>query len=147
MLSMTDCAFSWPISGRQASAGAPERAEMQRTEDPTLVIVEDVPLVVSPAVVCFSHGHGIVCEVDIAVVACSDRSEVGGEVEVASLQKSAKVSVLLAERGYAGSPIFWHGGQSEALGWWENREVVRTRYSQLNNKISRSLSESWHSAD
>lgn len=36
----------------------------------TLVVVYDVAQVVSAAVVGFAHRHGVVREVDIAVVAC-----------------------------------------------------------------------------
>ena len=35
----------------------------------TLIVVQDVSLVVSTAVMSFSNGHGVVGEVDVAVVA------------------------------------------------------------------------------
>ena len=34
-----------------------------------LIIVYDISKVVSTGVVCFAHRHGVVCEVDIAVIA------------------------------------------------------------------------------
>ena len=49
----------------------------------TLIVVQDVPLVISTAIVSFSDGHGVVGEVDIAVVACvwslaGDTARIGG---------------------------------------------------------------------
>jgi hypothetical protein len=35
----------------------------------TLVVFDDIAEMVSAGVVCFSHAHGVMCEVDIAVVA------------------------------------------------------------------------------
>lgn len=47
----------------------------------TLVIVYDVAQVVSAAVVGLAHRHGVVCEVDIAVVACLWLKLLDGERE------------------------------------------------------------------
>ena len=73
MESITDWAFSWPISemnkifsfGRQSRDGMDwRRGEGGRT----LVVIDYISEVVSAAVVCFSDAHGVVGEVDIAVV-------------------------------------------------------------------------------
>lgn len=83
MESMTDCAFSCPISiercrlllvakrKRKSGDKRPKR-EFERgggREKLTLVVVYHVAQVVSAAVVSLAHGHGVVREVDIAVVA------------------------------------------------------------------------------
>jgi hypothetical protein len=39
----------------------------------TLIVVDDIAEVVAAAVVSFAHAHGVVGEVDIAVVACVSR--------------------------------------------------------------------------
>ena len=36
----------------------------------TLIVVYDISEVVSAAVVCLAHAHGVVREVDVAIVAC-----------------------------------------------------------------------------
>lgn len=36
----------------------------------TLIVVYDISKVVSAAVVCLAHAHGVVREVDVAIVAC-----------------------------------------------------------------------------
>lgn len=74
MESMTDWAFSWPISvgnlgvsvvGGDTGEGLGDWVRDART----LVVVYDIAQVVATAVVCFAHAHGVVGEVDIAVVA------------------------------------------------------------------------------
>lgn len=76
MESITDWAFSWPISGTGGKrvwsvmvclGGGGEGGG--RGEEVTLVVVDDVAQVVAAAVVGFAHAHGVVGEVDIAVVA------------------------------------------------------------------------------
>jgi hypothetical protein len=65
MESMTDCAFSWPISGRFVSMKK-RGGEGSRT----LVVVYDISQMISPAIVSFADAHRVVREVHIAVVAC-----------------------------------------------------------------------------
>ena len=36
----------------------------------TLIVVYDISEVVSAAIVCLAHAHGVVREVDVAIVAC-----------------------------------------------------------------------------
>ena len=64
MESMTLWAFSWPISGR----GLVLRVEMGLRGRGTLVVVDYVAEVIATAVMGFAHTHGVVREVDIAVV-------------------------------------------------------------------------------
>ena len=49
-----------------------ETKEEQKSQEGshTLVVVYDIPKVVSTTVVSFAHTHGIVREVDIAVITC-----------------------------------------------------------------------------
>lgn len=71
--SITDWAFSWPISAR-----APVSVSIRETdglgwgegerEKRTLVVVDDVSEVVASAIVRFAHAHRVVREVDIAVI-------------------------------------------------------------------------------
>lgn len=79
MESMTDWAFSWPISARRlwlafcwlgGKGGPPEGIGYgkYRGVRRTLVVVYHVAKVVAPTVVSFAHAHGVVREVDIAVV-------------------------------------------------------------------------------
>lgn len=74
MESMTDWAFSWPISVGGTNSGVSamgcdtERGLGSRIYR-TLVIVNNIPQMVATAVVCFAHAHRVVGEVDIAVVA------------------------------------------------------------------------------
>lgn len=68
MESMTDWAFSWPIS---ATASARARSELCKVARLTLVIVDHVPQVVSSGVVCLAHAHRVVREVNIAVITCA----------------------------------------------------------------------------
>lgn len=35
-----------------------------------MVVVQHIPLVIAAGVVCFPHAHGVMREVDIAIVAC-----------------------------------------------------------------------------
>lgn len=42
----------------------------KRNHNSTLVVVQHIPLVIAAGVVCFSHAHGVMREVDIAIVAC-----------------------------------------------------------------------------
>ena len=80
MLSITDCAFSWPISAWQnfASSAFPlclavceakvclgQTREVERT----LIVVEYISLVVATTVVGFPNAHGVVRKVDIAIIA------------------------------------------------------------------------------
>jgi hypothetical protein len=73
MESMTDWAFSWPISTTDVllvfrSAGWFDRwfcAIARRT----LVVVHDISQVVSTGVMRLAHTHRVVCQIDIAVVA------------------------------------------------------------------------------
>ena len=44
------------------------REKGRKDDARTLVVVQDVPFVISTAVVGFSDGHGVVGEVDIAIV-------------------------------------------------------------------------------
>lgn len=73
MESITDWAFSWPISvggllaGRLWELGGQGLGEMGGAR--TLVVVNDVAEVVAAGVMGFAHAHGVVREVDIAVVA------------------------------------------------------------------------------
>lgn len=46
-------------------------AQLQNDDRHTLVVFDDIAEVVAARVVCFAHAHGVVCEVDIAVVACT----------------------------------------------------------------------------
>lgn len=77
MESMTDWAFSWPISAAGNSNVSATRGVIEKEEDwersfrvsLTLIVVYDIAQVVATAVVCFAHAHGVVGEVDIAVVA------------------------------------------------------------------------------
>lgn len=78
MESMTDCAFSWPISERQVSLrivslrkvrkkGFERRRYGKGTR--TLVVIEDISFMVATCIVSFSDAHGVVCEINIAVIA------------------------------------------------------------------------------
>ena len=76
MESMTDWAFSWPISAvaamsAQVQAAGRTRAcpQYRRKGQLTLVVVDDVADVVSAAVVSLAHAHRVVRKVHIAVVA------------------------------------------------------------------------------
>lgn len=42
----------------------------KRNHSSTLVVVQHISLVIAAGVMCFSHAHGVMCEVDIAIVAC-----------------------------------------------------------------------------
>jgi len=64
MESMTDWAFSWPIS-RTVLA---KRGESSRRGGRTLVVVDDVAQVVPAGVVRLAHAHRVVREVHIAVI-------------------------------------------------------------------------------
>jgi hypothetical protein len=73
MESMTDWAFSWPISvfraedhGQVGRAGRRRERERKKL---TLIVIYDIAEVVLPAVVRSTHAHGVVREVDVAVVA------------------------------------------------------------------------------
>ena len=65
MESMTDCAFSCPISAK-----AQHQPALESFEEPglTLVVVHHVPQVVSSAVVRLADTHRVVREVDIAII-------------------------------------------------------------------------------
>lgn len=80
MESMTDCAFSWPISARgrrtNVSSASFEGTKVWAEAEAlsgfwgrTLVIVDDVAEVVAPAVVSLPHAHRVVRQVDVAVIA------------------------------------------------------------------------------
>ena len=62
---------------------------------------------ISAAIVGFSDRHGVVSEVDIAVVACRVSIRYR-EMKVGSLQKSAKQSVESIRAVSKGVPIFGH---------------------------------------
>jgi hypothetical protein len=47
-----------------------------------LVVIDDISQVISTAVVSFSHRHGIVCQIDITVVAEELRHDCGWDVVV-----------------------------------------------------------------
>jgi hypothetical protein len=66
MESITDCAFSCPIS-----ASMLERKSMRESGAQTLVIVDDVSEMIAATIMGLSNAHRVVREVDIAVVACS----------------------------------------------------------------------------
>lgn len=68
MESMTDCAFSWPISAAALALYTVYAVTGRRRR--TLVVVDDVAQVVAAAVVRLADAHGVVRQVDIAVVAC-----------------------------------------------------------------------------
>lgn len=72
MESITDWAFSWPISGiLLARSGERDGGRQgERKDGHTLVVLDDVTQMVSTAVVSFADAHGVVREVHIAVVAC-----------------------------------------------------------------------------
>lgn len=83
----------------------------KRNHNSTLVVVQHIPLVIAAGVVCFSHAHGVMREVDIAIVACLESafvsvrkgpvgmflgggtSEKAGDEGGGNLQKSARLSV------------------------------------------------------
>lgn len=71
MESITDWAFSWPISMIQFSieqeGGEAHVSEWE--EGRTLVVVDDVSEVVASAVVGLAHTHRVMCKVHIAVIA------------------------------------------------------------------------------
>jgi hypothetical protein len=64
--SITDCAFSWPISGDWVSIVGFEGGWR---EERTLVVIYYVSKMVSTAVMSLPDTHRVVCKVDIAVVA------------------------------------------------------------------------------
>lgn len=73
MESITDWAFSWPISvevgvsrGIREVWGARDGGERGGC---TLVVIDDVAQVVAARVMGFAHAHGVMRKVDIAVVA------------------------------------------------------------------------------
>lgn len=94
MESMTDCAFSCPISDDESNKGSalfldiPCRGGERRWQRMvfvlgfvplrggkdgrryffTLVVIKDISLMIATAVVGFAHAHGVMREVDIAVV-------------------------------------------------------------------------------
>lgn len=67
MESMTDWAFSWPISALRVSFLG--QMWVGLGIGCTLVVVYDISQMIPAAVVGFPHAHGVVGEVDIAVVA------------------------------------------------------------------------------
>jgi hypothetical protein len=73
MESITDWAFSWPISVdgfvRREFLGSFLGGGLWRGVGRTLVVVYDVAQVVTASVMGLAHAHGVVGEVDIAVVA------------------------------------------------------------------------------
>lgn len=78
MESMTDCAFSWPISASGLvriwdffvlDFGDEEGGGERLGCGHTLVVIDDVAQVVPAGVMCLAHAHRVVGEVDIAVVA------------------------------------------------------------------------------
>lgn len=71
MESMTDCAFSWPISGILLARSTECGGRGCNVGRRTLIVLYNVTQMVPTAVVSFADAHGVVCEVDIAVVACS----------------------------------------------------------------------------
>lgn len=76
--SITDCAFSWPISAGQVRQGPIQHFVMsvESSLDAhhaehvklTLVIVDHIPQMIPAAVVRFPHAHRVMCKVHIAVV-------------------------------------------------------------------------------
>lgn len=44
-----------------------------RTNQLTLVVFDDITDMIAATIVGFAHAHGVVCEVDIAVIACVGR--------------------------------------------------------------------------
>lgn len=71
--SMTDCAFSCPISVRALIHHFDRAGWMEFGAARTLVVLHDVPQMVSARIMRLAHAHRVVREVDIAVVACIDR--------------------------------------------------------------------------
>ena len=85
MLSITDWAFSWPISMLRIFVFVsvftlssylsvkPKKSLPWRERDSevirTLIVIEYISLVVATAVVGFPNAHGVVRKVDIAVIA------------------------------------------------------------------------------
>ena len=75
--SITDCAFSCPISVHPSPTSVSKLVEEMVERggkgegEPTLIVVHDVTDMISSRIVCFAHAHGVVREVDVAVVACS----------------------------------------------------------------------------
>ena len=70
--SITDCAFSCPISVKmlcQHPLPSLMAYRMMVSFARTLVVIDYISQVIPSAVVRLSHTHGVVCEVDIAVVA------------------------------------------------------------------------------
>lgn len=84
---MTDWAFSWPISANAHTLSGYVLVLLctsAREEKQTLVVVDDVAEMVAARVVGFAHAHGVVRQVDVAVVAyvkpfCQSRRNGGGE--------------------------------------------------------------------
>lgn len=117
--SITDCAFSWPISAHATSVSDSSFYQffLQGRGGPTLIVINHVTDVISSRIVCFAHAHGVVREVDIAVVACRKSScalvlfvidySIGDRKR--ALQKSAKeVSLVCLRKHRIGGLIFWH---------------------------------------
>lgn len=69
MESMTDCAFSWPISGDRWLACGAWTFARGSWASLTLVVVDYIAQMVAAGVVCLPHAHGVVRQVDVAVVA------------------------------------------------------------------------------
>jgi hypothetical protein len=86
MESITDWAFSWPISAMRGAVSQSvergyftESAKQTEMDDGkaigagdghTLIVVDDIAKMVPAAVMGFPHAHRVVCKIDIAVVAC-----------------------------------------------------------------------------
>lgn len=87
MESMTDWAFSWPISKTKknfrkwignifwntciewAMSGRFGLEEKRTGQGRTLIVIQHISLVVATAVVSFAHTHRVMGEVDIAIIA------------------------------------------------------------------------------
>ena len=108
MESMTDCAFSWPIS-----MGAINKAFAIEGSRHTLVVIDNIAQVVFAVVVCLADTHRIVGEIYIAIIAFERKSAVYSETNVAysSLGTYRRVrngQQVFGWRLIQGRLIFWH---------------------------------------
>jgi hypothetical protein len=97
MESMTDWAFSWPISGCDI-VSLDLWNPVYHVSKLTLVVLNHVAEMVAAGVMCLAHTHRVVREVDITVVAWS-RTKVSYQALVLSEVVGIRGSICLAGCG------------------------------------------------
>lgn len=65
MESITDCAFSWPISRTYKQAFR----NIKKSRERTLVVFYDIAQMIASTIMSFSHADRVVSEIDVTVIA------------------------------------------------------------------------------